>query len=235
MSFPACLLPVISSASILPSGGMCFEEDYELEDWENEEEPEPPVPPTDPPADPPPIDPPGGDQLKGMQAALAAERKKRQEYEAQLATFQAAQREAEEAAAKKRGEFETLYTTAKQERDALEAKVKAFEEAEATRLADLTAANDAAMKALPKNFRALVPENLSPGDKAAQIARLQATLADATPTGGIPPKAPPKTDVIPSQYVAATNTEAARYKMDPLQYWKVRMRPRLIKEGKIKA
>jgi hypothetical protein len=56
-----------------------------------------------------------GSQSRGLQQALTAERKRRQDLEQRLADIEKTQREAREADAKRRGEYEQLYQTASSE------------------------------------------------------------------------------------------------------------------------
>ena len=200
MSFtPPCDTFDILSLFPPAPGGMCFEEDGEPDEGANEPEPE------------------GGNQLKGLQAAKAAEAKKRQaaeqraaELEQRLAEFEAAQQKREEEAAAKRGEFEKLYTDLKAQFDPLTEKLSAYEKREQERTEALTKANAEALEQLPENMRALVPEGLDPEAKAAQIRKLAALVTDETPRGGFAPRKGPKGEgkgPIPEHVVS----EALRY------------------------
>ena len=157
-------------------GGLCFEEDGEPEGGgAGEPEPEP-----------------GGKQTEGMQAALAAEREKRQALEQQLAEFKAAQQKAADEAAAKRGEFEQLYNGLKAEYDPLKEQLDALVAEKTARTEALKTANEAALKELPEGLRSLVPEGLNPEQTAAQIRKLQAMQGDdGTPRGGIGPRKKP--------------------------------------------
>ena len=160
-----------------------------------------------------------GNQDRGLQQALAAERKQRQALAAKLAEIEAAQRKREEEAAAKRGEFEQLYSTSKTELEAAQARLAELEAAEKARTERLTAANAEALKALPENLRALVPDGLSPEAAAAQIAKLNAIVArDAPPTGGIPPfKKTGNDPVIPE----ACKRSAAKHRRDPKAWYPI--------------
>lgn len=124
-------------------------------------------------------------------AALEAELKRTREINRKLKEEAKARAEAEAA---KRGEFEALWKTEKEEREKAAAKLSALEEREAKRMEAISAANKAALKALPDDFRALVPEGLDPETTAAQIARVQGLVGRAGPDGGVVVKAPKPTD-----------------------------------------
>jgi hypothetical protein len=205
-----------------PSGGMCFEEDGEID--------------PEPLADPPPIDPPGN-QTAGLEQAATALRKRAQAAETKLAAYEAAQVQAAAAAAAKRGEFEELYTASKSELAEAQGLLAAFETADAERTERLTTANAAALALLPETMRALVPTTLDPEATAEQIRRVSSMLTTATPTGGIigGGKPPADGDKIPQAYLERANDEARRYSMEPATYWRVRLRPSLVREGKLKA
>lgn len=182
------------------------------------------------------VDKSAGKQDRGLQQALAAERKQRQELAARLAEIEAAQKKREEEAAAKRGEFEQLYTSSKTELEKAQARLAELEAAEKARIERLTASNAEALKALPENLRALVPDGLDPEAASAQIAKLAALVQRETPTGGIPPLTPPAGEApIPKQYRDRAEREAQMYDMDAKTYWRVRLRPRLEREGKLKG
>ena len=179
-----------------------------------------------------------GKQTAGMQAALMAEREKRQVIEAQLAELKAAQEKAAQEAAAKRGEFEKLYNDLKAKHDPLLEQFEALSGREKARIEALEASNTEALKALPEGLRDLVPEGLDPEATAKQIAAVKLLVkdGDTTPRGGINPRTQPKQgETIPKQYLDRANTEAARYDMEPLQYWKVRLKPLLKRQGKLTA
>jgi hypothetical protein len=197
--------------------------------------PTPETPPATPPVEP--VVDPLGKQDAGMQAALQAERKQRQAVEQKLAAYETAQTEAATAAAAKRGEFEELYTASKSELAEAQELLAVFKTRDAERTERLTTANAAALALLPETMRALVPTTLDPEATAEQIRRVSSMLTTATPTGGIigGGKPPADGDKIPQAYLERANDEARRYSMEPATYWRVRLRPSLIREGKLKA
>ena len=129
-----------------------------------------------------------GSQTQGLQAALQAERKKRQEIEARLSSFEAEQRQRAEEDAKRRGEYEALYTEARSKLDTLTTELDSYKARETARLEALQSENRARLEALPESFRALVPEGLSPDAVRSHLGRLESVLSQATPSGGIPPR-----------------------------------------------
>ena len=129
-----------------------------------------------------------GKQTRGLQEALTAERTRRQEMESRLSSFEAAQKKRDEDEARKRGEFEQLYTVASSQVDILTAELDTYKAREAARVETVTAENAARLERLPENFRALVPSGLDPDAARQQIARLESVLTTNTPTGGIPPR-----------------------------------------------
>ena len=205
-------------------GGLCFEEDGELDEGGGGGE------------DKPPED--KGEREKGMEAGLAALRKRAQEAEAQLAQFKAQQEEVARKAAEEQGEYRKLYEDLKAKHDPLAEQYEALSTREQQRIEALTTANDEALKKLPEGLRHLVPEGLGPEATAKQLQAVQALMAaDAgVSVGGINPRSQPKQgEAIPKQYLERANTEAARYDMEPLQYWKVRLKPLLTRQGKLSA
>lgn len=95
----------------------------------------------------------GGSDQRVPLSVVQAERQKRQALEARLAELDAAREAQEREAAEKRGEFEKLYGTAKQQADELAAKVKVYEEREQAHLADLEASNAKRLKSIPAKLR----------------------------------------------------------------------------------
>lgn len=209
---------------------MCFEEDYELEDWDLEDDP------TDGQDS---VDGTSTDKAsQGLQAAVKAEREKRQALEKQLADIQAAKEAADEASKAEAGQFKELYEKLKAEREAELKELKALKGEKKARIEALTAKNAERLEALPEDWRDLIPEGLTPSAMATQLDKIEKRLVEAEdrPSGGVRGKPPKKTDVhIPAQYKERCETEAARYKLDPKKYWTMRMRPRLVKQGKIKS
>ena len=137
-----------------------------------------------------PDDPPAGggspkgtpvdETVKALEAATAA----RLAAEAKVAEMTKAQADREAAEAAKRGEYEGLYKTAKQQADELAAKVKAYEERETARVADLDKANKARVKEIPEARRGLVPDGLDPVALDAYLTRNLATLKGDEPAAG---------------------------------------------------
>lgn len=165
-----------------------------------------------------------GNQTRGLQEALQAERKRRQEMEARLSAFESKQREQAEAEAKKRGEFESLYTSARSEMQKIQDELAAYKTREAERVQRMQAENAQRLQNLPENFRALVPDGLDPDATRSQIERLESVLGQATPTGGIPPRGTkPAQDKIPE----AALLEAERYGYsDARNYYEKIFKPR---------
>ena len=169
-----------------------------------------------------------GSQSRGLQQALTAERKRRQDLEQRLADIEKTQREAREADAKRRGEFEQLYQTASSELEATRAQLADFQAREDGRLKKLTEANTARLAALPESFRALVPDGMTPDLVAEQLTKLESVITQNTPTGGIPPRTGAiAQDKIPTQCLK----EAERYGYSDARVyfekiWKPRMERR---------
>lgn len=92
----------------------------------------------------------GKDPVEGLKAAIAAERKARQEAEALVAAIEAEKKSAAEKAATEAGEFRKLYEGIKPEHDALKGKIAAYEKAEAERTERVKARNADRIKALPE-------------------------------------------------------------------------------------
>lgn len=202
-------------------GGLCFEEDGEPDGEANE-----------------PDEQPEGNQDKGLQAAKAAETKKRQaaeqraaELEQRLAEIEAAQKKRDEEAAAKRGEFEKLYTDLKAETDPLREQLTAYQQREQARTEALNKANAEALEALPEDLRGLVPDGLDPEAKAAQIRKVAAMIGEA-PSGGFAPRVRQKaeSDAIPAEYREQVAREAQRYGMDPKLYYKLRVKPKIDRQ-----
>jgi len=165
--------------SISSMGGLPFEEDGDIEtDAPPAAEDEKTEADTTPPGD-------------RRAAALEAELKRVREANRKMKEEAKARQEAEAA---KRGEFEALYKTGKEELEKTAAKLAALEERETKRMEAISAANKAALKALPDDFRALVPDGLDPETTATQIARVQGLVGRTGPDGGVVVKAPKPTD-----------------------------------------
>ena len=162
--------------------------------------------PNTPPADPKP-DP--------RDAELADLRKYKAEREAETAKAAKAKKEADDAEALKRGEHEKLLAAEKATKAELEAKVAAYEAAEAKRMKETEARNLKRVEALPANIKALVPTKLSPTDLADWLDSVSAATGDSKPAPVVPGGPPSKgNDTLPAEIVA----EARRKNMDP-QDW----------------
>jgi len=165
----------------------------------------------------------------GQLAALKAERTARQASEQALADYkaeiEAANKARDDEAAVKRGEFETLYGTAKTALEESQARVAAYETAAAERAERLTKANDKALKELPAAYRKLVPAGLSPEDKAEQI-RAVAALAPKVAAGGIAGAGLNGSDEPIPQ---ACKDEAALHKRDPRFWFDTVWKPRIAR------
>lgn len=120
------------------------------------------------------------DTVKALEAATAA----RLAAEARVAALEKAQAERDAAEAAKRGEFEGLYKTTKQQADELAAKLKAHEERETARVADLDKANKARIKEIPEARRGLVPDGLDAVALDAYLTRNMPALKGDEPAAG---------------------------------------------------
>jgi hypothetical protein len=132
--------------------------------------------------------------------------------EARLASFEAAQKKRDEDEARKRGEFEQLYTAASAREAQLTAELDTYKAREAARVEAVTAENAARLERLPENFRALVPDGLDPDAARQQIARLESVLTTNTPTRTVKPSE----EKIPEQ--AIREAERLGY-TDPRKYF----------------
>ena len=122
----------------------------------------------------------GDDVTKALEAATAA----RLAAEANLAKIEKERADAEAAEAAKRGEFEKLYAAEKAKADDSAAKLKAYEEREAKRVADLDKSNKAKIKEIPEARRGLVPDGLDAVALDAYLTRNMATLKGEDPAAG---------------------------------------------------
>lgn len=229
MSVKPCVYPIPSPSHSPPPGGMCLEEDWEIEDWDTESDPDDTPPPTDPPAD---------KAAAGLQAGLQAERKKRQELEKRLEEWQAEKDAAEEARRAESGQFKELYEALKAERASDLAELKALKGEKKARAEAMTAQNTERLEALPEEWRELIPDGLTPSAMSRQLDKIEKRLvaSEDRPAGGVrstPPKR--REDHIPAQYKDQCDREAKRYGLPPKRYWAVRLKPRLIKQGKLKG
>jgi len=221
---PCTFVLPTQTPSTAQTGGLCFEEDHELED--------------DPTDDPPPADPPTGKASQGLQATVKAEREKRQALEAQLAEIRAAQQAADEASKAEAGQYRELYEKLKAEREAELKELKALKGEKKARVEALTAKNTERLDALDDDWRDLIPEGLSPSALSKQLDKIEARMvaAEDRPAGGILGKPPKKATVhIPVEHKEQCEREASRYGLPAKQYWKMRMKPRLVKAGKLKG
>ena len=145
----------------------------------------------------------------GLESALSAERKKRQEMESQLKSLMAAEDERKRQALAEQGRYQDLYTEAEAARVAALERLQALETAEAARLEKLQQQVSERLEKLPDQFRALVPDGLQIDALNAHISRLE-QLSSSEPltpfsTGTL--KSNPKADPIPPEAVE----EAAKY------------------------
>ena len=114
------------------------------------------------------------DQLK---KELESARKEAAKYRTKLRAEEESKAKAEEDAAKKRGEFEQLYTKEKADREALAARVAAIEQAQEAEFTELT-------KDLDEDEKELIPADL-PVEKRLTLARkLLAKLKGASLPSG---------------------------------------------------
>lgn len=164
----------------------------------------------------------------GLQAALLAERGRRQDLERRIAAIDAEKEAAEAAAAAERGEYRELYEKAEAARAAAAEKLDALTAREAARLERVGSDNAARLAALPEALQALVPSNLGVDTAAAQIGRLERLAAEKTyPAGtrrgsGVAPAV-----VIPDDCAA----EAHRHGKDPEWWYKTIYQPRMARRN----
>ncbi len=174
----------------------------------------------------------------GLQATVKAERQKRQALEAQLAEIRAAKEAADEASKAEAGQFKELYEALKKEREAELKELKALKGEKKARTEALTASNAERLEALDDDWKDLIPEGLSPSAMSKQLDKIEKRMvaAEDRPSGGVRTAPPKKGGVhIPAQYKEQCEREAVRYGLTPKRYWSMRMKPRLVKQGKLKS
>ena len=161
--------------------------------------------------------------IAGLEAALVAERTRRQEITEEINKIKEAQSAAEQVEAEKRGEFEKLYRDAQTELETTRSQLTTLQKAETARREKLEASNTERAAALPEDLRALVPTGLAPDAVAEQLSRLEALGGIERPAGGLRSK-PPKNleEPIPE----GCKAEALKYGVDPRTWfnrvWKTR-------------
>jgi predicted nuclease with TOPRIM domain len=164
----------------------------------------------------------GGESEKakgGLEAAVVAERTKRQELERKLADLEKAQDEAARKKAEEQGEFERLYKETQPRLSEYEARLKDFEKRESKRLDALKTQNKARLEGLPEDWRELVPAGLDPEAQSEFLAKLEKKLsADPGPHGGVITKTPKKVEeTIPPECIK----EAAKHGRDPADWYRL--------------
>jgi hypothetical protein len=171
----------------------------------------------------------------GLQAALKAEREKRQAAEKRLAKIEADQKKAAEERQKKAGEYEALYTSYKAEVDPQLAELAELRAEKTARIEALKTSNAERLSALPEEWQEMVPDGLSPDALAGQLSKIEKRLgAEQERPGGPPRIRPPKKERahIPAEHKEQVEKEAHKYGLDPLQYWTRHYKPRLERQKK---
>jgi len=114
----------------------------------------------------------GGKPARVPLKSLEAERKKRQEAEAELQRLRDEATEAERKAKEKSGEYVELYEATKAELADAKGKLTALQEREARRVERIEADNEALRKDLAPDLLELVPDGLDPDAEHAQLVKL---------------------------------------------------------------
>ena len=127
--------------------------------------------------------PPTREEWEAAQKQLTNKQEEAARVHKKLADLEAAKKAAEEEEAKKRGEFESLYKQEAETRKALEARVKAVEDAQEAELDEL-------VKDWDEDTRALVPASLPVQDRLTLARKLAGKLFRQESTGG-PSTRPP--------------------------------------------
>lgn len=169
----------------------------------------------------------GGDELATVKAELAklvAANAKREADE------RAAKAAADEAEAKRRGDFEKVLA----EKDAKLARLAELEKREEARVAKVTERNDARIKTLPKDRQALVPAALrADPDALAEWLDASWSLLSGAPAGegsGRPAASPGSTEITDDKVPADIAAEARSRGLTPAAWFKI-----LLKAGRVKA
>lgn len=166
-------------------------------------------------------DPPKGDDVSALKARLA-------ELETAAQARADADRKAQEAEAKKRGDFEKLLA----DKDATIERLSALEKREAARVKALGERMEAKIKTLPKDRQSLIPAILKADpDALAEFVETNWTILSGQPAGESTdkPKSTPAGEMTDDKVPADIKAEAQRRGMTPLAWYNI-----LLKAGRIK-
>lgn len=163
---------------------------------------------------------------QGLQAALAAERKKRQEFERQLAEIRQQQEEADRKKAEEQGEFKRLYEEAEAKRQAQQAELDQLRQAQQAAAEAQGKRSKERIEALPEEARKLIPEGLSGAALASHLDAIEQTFADPQrPAGAQPRGSRGGGDSIPAAcHAAAKKAGLAKATPTFFERWKSRTR-----------
>lgn len=175
------------------------------------------------------------DPIKGLQAAVAAERKARQEAEARVAAIEADRKKAEEAAAAKAGEYEKLYAGLKPEHEKLAAKLTEYEKRESERVERVKSRNEERIKALPETGRKAVASLAShlPPEALAEWLDDNAALfgADAHRPAGTQARGAKVEEAIPAECIAEWERFGKRSGISEREWFENTWKPRHKAKG----
>lgn len=144
----------------------------------------------------------------GLEQALSAERKKRQEMEQKVSQLVAADEERRKQEAAEQGKYQELYTEAESARLAAIERLTALESAEAARLAAMKTQLAERIAGLPEQYRALIPEGLPVDTLKQHLASVEKLISEPLAqvhTGTL--KTAPASEPIPAEAIA----EATKY------------------------
>ena len=193
--------------------------------WHNSTETAQPLP--EPAEAPEPVD----RVRSGLEQALSAERKKRQETEQRLSSLLAADEDRRKAEAAEQGKFQDLYTEAEAARLAAMERLTVLEQAESTRLTALQQQLASRIEKLPEQYRALIPENLPIDTLSQHLASVEKLISEplAQVHTGTLKTSSPTSEPIPAEAIA----EAAKYGYsDARRYFDKIYSPRMKRKTK---
>ncbi len=166
----------------------------------------------------------------GLEQALSAERKKRQETEQRLSAMLAADEDRRKKEAAEQGKFQDLYTEAESARLAAIERLTVLEQAETARQTALQQQLSERIEKLPEQYRALIPANLPIDTLNHHLASVEKLISEplaAVHTGTI--KTSPTSEPIPPEAIA----EAAKYGYsDARRYFEKIYSPRMKRKIK---
>lgn len=129
-----------------------------------------------------------------------------EKWKAEVDKLHLDQKERDDAAAVKRGEFEALYTAEKEKTATLEESHNKLVASETKRQATLIKANKDRQKELPENLRGLVPAGIDPDECALHLAKLEAmTGASAKLPAGTGVRPPDAAEETYEQFVESSH------------------------------